>query len=235
MKLIIRFRSFLLAIVFCTTSMSAAGAVAAGVNVNLPQPSLSSSVSIEQALAQRRSLRTFSDAPVALAELSQLLWAAQGITETEKGLRTAPSGLAKYPLRVYAIALDVTGLPGGVYRYEPGSHKLILISAGDVRDQLKRDPAVTEKLRAMGITAHKDPMVTAAAAVVITGDNAIARNPESFYLEAGHAAQNVLLQCVSLGLGGVPTASFKADVVTPMLELSDTEVPVYMLPVGKKL
>lgn len=235
MKSVKRSGCFLPAILVSIFFISAAPwAVAGDGSVKLPQPSVSGDVSVEQALAQRRSLRTFQDKPISLAELSQLLWAAQGITEPEKGFRTAPSGLAKYPLHVYAIALNVTGLSQGVYRYEPKSHELILISAGDVREQLKRDPAVEEKIRAMGITGHPDPMLTAMAAIVITGDKKIARTPESFYLEAGHAAQNVLLQCVSLGMGGVPTASFKADVITPMLRLSEQEVPLYVLPVGKK-
>ncbi|MEW6109823.1 MAG: nitroreductase family protein [Nitrospirota bacterium] len=80
----------------------------------LPVPVLAGDTSIEKALSQRRSNRKFKDTPLTLSEISQLLWAAQGITEPS-GLRTAPSAGALYPLELYIVAGNVIGLPDGIY------------------------------------------------------------------------------------------------------------------------
>jgi nitroreductase len=220
--------------------------------VKLPQPSLKSDVSIEQALASRRSLRTFADTPVTLKELSQLLWAAQGITDPENGFRTAPSGMASYPLTVYVACFDVTGIAPGIYRYEPDGHSLTLITAGDTRESFKKQsggrpaggesrgdsadapaeqpaPAASSKM-----AAHADASLTAAAVFVITTDTAKSFGSAGYYLEAGHVAQNIVLQCVSLDMGGVTMAGFSADSLTPLLKLTETETPIYVIPVGKK-
>ncbi|MBN1626300.1 MAG: nitroreductase family protein, partial [Deltaproteobacteria bacterium] len=98
MKAIKRTGTFIIALWVCLLIAVASVGSAAEGDIKLPQPSLESDVSIEQALASRRSLRTYADTPVTLKEISQLLWAAQGVTEPEKGFRTAPSGMASYPL-----------------------------------------------------------------------------------------------------------------------------------------
>ena len=84
----------------------------------LDPPRLRGSVSLEEAMAARRSVREYSDKPVTRAEVSQLLWAAQGVTGTG-GLRTAPSAGAIFPLRAYLLAGAVEGLPPGVYGFDP--------------------------------------------------------------------------------------------------------------------
>ncbi len=221
--------------------------IAAEGDIKLPQPSLKSDVSIEQALASRRSLRTYSDKPVTLKDLSQLLWAAQGITEPEKGFRTAPSGLARYPLTVYAAVFNITGVPQGVYRYEPAGHVLVLVTGGDTRSSFERKarPASPEGRDASASTStasasrptvagHADPIPTAPAVLVITADTKKTYAASGYYLEAGHVAQNIVLQCVSLDMGGVTMAGFSADTLKKVLKLSENEVPVYEIPVGKK-
>lgn len=221
--------------------------IAAEGDIRLPQPSLKSDVSIEQALAARRSLRTYADTPVTLSDLAQLLWAAQGITEPEKGFRTAPSGMAGYPLKVYAAAFNVTGVPQGVYRYEPSGHELVLVTGGDTRDSFKResrsagaesrDTSAEDSASSTsrpGMAGHADPIPTAAAVFVITADTKKAFGASGYYLEAGHVAQNIVLQCVSLDMGGVTMAGFSADNLKKVLKLPENEVPVYVIPVGKK-
>jgi SagB-type dehydrogenase family enzyme len=218
-----------LSIAFVSVGMAAEG------DVKLPQPSLTSNVSIEKALAERRSLRTYKDEPVTLNELSQLLWAAQGITEPVKGLRTAPSGMAMYTLKLYAVTLNVTGIPQGAYRYEPKNHELILISKGDKREDVKRPAPTAEQAAAASKMGHADPFPTTPLVFVITGDGAKTKNSALYYLEAGHAAQNIVLQCASLGMGGVTTmASSTADKLKALLHMADDEVPIYSIPVGKK-
>jgi hypothetical protein len=83
--------------------------------IKLPPPRLASPISIESALRRRRSVREFDRKPVTLLEVSQLLWAAQGLTDPE-GKHTAPSAGALYPLEVFLVAGKEGELPAGVYR-----------------------------------------------------------------------------------------------------------------------
>ena len=190
-------------------------------SIKLPPPRLDGDVSVEKALLERRSVRSYKDEPLSLAEVSQLLWAAQGITEPKRGLRTAPSARAAYLLEVYVVAANVTGLPAGMYRYRPRGHELARVSEGDVRADL--------------FNAVRQPHVQSApAALLIAGLTGKATNPEWMYLEAGHAAQNVYLQAVSLKLGTVVMAGFKPDAVKKELRLPDGERAIYVMPVGKK-
>ena len=105
--------------------------------VALPKPDVTGKVTLEQAIAQRRSVREYAPGALTLAEVSQLMWVAQGITGPD-GKRATPSARAVYPLQVWLVANDVTGLPAGIYRYEPKEHALAPVSAGDQRDSLLR-------------------------------------------------------------------------------------------------
>jgi hypothetical protein len=100
--------------------------------VELPEPMYSSNASIEATLLKRRSIRNYKNEPLSLSDVSQILWAAQGITN-KRGFRTAPSAGALYPLEVYIVAGNVNGLANGIYRYKPEGHKLILVREGDKR------------------------------------------------------------------------------------------------------
>lgn len=190
-------------------------------SIKLPSPRLDGGVSVEKALLERRSVRSYKVEPLALAEVSQLLWAAQGITEPKRGLRTAPSARASYLLEVYLVAAKVTGLPAGMYRYRPRGHELARVSTGDIRADL---------FSAVG----QPPVRNAPAALLIAGLTGKGTNPEWMYLEAGHAAQNVYLQAVSLNLGTVVMAGFKPDAVKKELRLPEGEQPIYVMPVGRK-
>ena len=103
--------------------------------VTLPEPSVTGSTSFEQLLAQRRSIRDYQTITLELAEIGQLLWAAQGITHLQ-GLRTAPSAGALYPLELYVVTGRIDGLSQGVYHYDPRHHQLIKSSDGDRRNAL---------------------------------------------------------------------------------------------------
>ena len=180
--------------------------------INLPQPVLDGSVSVEKALSERRSVRSYKDQPLTIPEVSQLLWAAQGITEPKRGLRTAPSARAQYLIQVYIISEKITGLPMGMYKYQPTGHKLIRIADGDIKANL------------MGAVAQAS-IKNALAAIVICGLSEKSRNPSWMYLEAGHAAQNVYLQVVSLNVGTVTMAGFKPEEVKKVLKLPDSDYP----------
>jgi nitroreductase len=103
--------------------------------IKLPKPREDSKTSVESALRHRRATREFRNTPLTLAEVSQLLWAAQGITSPE-GKRTAPSAGALYPLEVFVVAGNVEGLSAGVYRYRPKEHDLSRVTDGDKRVKL---------------------------------------------------------------------------------------------------
>ena len=155
---------------------------------NLPPPRHDSEVSVEKALLERRSIRSYQEEPLTLKELSQILWAAQGITEPKRGLRAAPSPRAAYLLEVYVLPGNVTNLPPGVYKYQPQGHALIKIADGDKKAEL---------FKAVG----QAPIKNAPAVLVFSGLSEKAQRPAWMYLEAGHAAQNVYLQAVSLKMG----------------------------------
>jgi SagB-type dehydrogenase family enzyme len=194
--------------------------------IRLPEPVKDSDTSIEEALSKRRSTRSYKDKPLTLAEISQLLWAAQGIT-SQRDLRTAPSAGALYPLEIYVVAGNVTDLHDGVYNYSPYKHELVRVVEGDKRTELCN--------AALGQTSVKN----AAAVIVISavyerttvkyGDRGI----KYVHMESGHAAQNVFLQAVPLNLGAVVIGAFYDDAVKEVLKMSESEQPLYIMPVGR--
>jgi len=194
--------------------------------VNLPAPKLEGDVSVESALSKRRSVREFTPEPLTLTEVSQLLWAAQGVT-SRRGYRTAPSAGALYPLEVYIVAGDVRDLDRGVYKYESGQHRLRRIAEGDRRRELA--------------SAALDQSFVGRAPAVIMISAVYERTTRKYrdrgiryvYMEAGHAAQNIALQAVSLNLGTVMIGAFYENRVVKALNTPEHEEPVYLIPVGK--
>jgi SagB-type dehydrogenase family enzyme len=195
--------------------------------LTLPTPLYDSQTSIEQALQARRSVRAFSPAPLILTEVSQLLWAAQGITHPN-GLRTAPSAGALYPLDIYLVVGNVTDLPAGVYHYTPRNHELILISEGDIRQNLFG--------AALQQSAVKDAAIVLVISAVYerTTTKYDQRGIQYVHMEVGHAAQNVYLQVESLDLGTVFIGAFHEDEVKAILQMSEEEIPLGLMPVGRK-
>lgn len=195
--------------------------------IRLPPPRLDGPLSLEAALARRRSVREFSPDPVSLGEISQLLWAAQGTTSGWGG-RTAPSGGACYPLETYAVVGEtIEGPAAGVYRYEPEGHLLTMVREGDHRRALA-DAALGQGF----IAAAPVDIVFSAVFGRITGRYG-ERGKRYALMEAGHAAQNVLLQAVVMGLGGVPVGAFDDDGVGQVLRLGTGEKALYLLAIGR--
>jgi len=194
--------------------------------IKLPEPAEDSKTSIEKALLKRRSVRSFKDVSLTLAEVSQLLWAAQGIT-SPRGLRTTPSAGALYPLEVYIVAGNVDALPDGVYHYRPVKHELIRIVKGDKRNELCA--------AALGQTSVRNAAAVLVFAAVYerTTVKYGERGIRYVHMEAGHTAQNVFLQAVPLNLGTVVIGAFDDDGVRKVLKISDREQPLYIMPVGR--
>ncbi len=194
--------------------------------IELPAPQTDGRMSLEFALFMRRSVRSFQNHPLSLASVSQLLWAAQGITNS-MGLRTAPSAGALYPLEVYVFAGNVEGVSAGLYRYNSQGHQLDRLDERDRRDDLCR--------AALG----QAPVRQAPAAFMITG---VGRRITAKYgnrgirymlMEAGHVAQNICLQATALDLGAVVIGAFSDREAADILKLDSEESPLYIIAVGK--
>jgi len=163
---------------------------------------------------------------VTIAEISQLLWAAQGIT-TNKGNRTAPSAGACYPLVIYLAAGNVDSLRPGLYRYLPEPHQLEIISKGDIRESFSAAALGQKSIRSAPATI----------VIIVSYDKIDSRYKDRKIryadMEAGHVGQNISLQAVALGLGTVMVGAFDDRSLKAVLNLGNQEVPLYLIPVGK--
>jgi SagB-type dehydrogenase family enzyme len=209
--------------------------------IPLPAPHKRGDLSVESALQSRRSVRRYKETALSKEALGQILWAAQGITRESDsppdfwgdrvwtgGLRTAPSAGALFPLDVYLAVGDVEGLPPGVYRYLPGKHALEHTLGGDCREELTK--------AALGQVYVRE----GAAVLIISG--VYARSAAKYgsraqrytHIEAGAVGQNIYLQAESLGLGTVMVGAFYDHRVQSVLGLSKDEIPLALMPIGKK-
>lgn len=207
---------------------SAGGSGGSGDAVELPSPGRGVDVPLHQALQERRSVRRYQDRPLTLVEVAQLLWAAQGVTDSTTGYRTAPSAGATFPLEVYLVAGHVEGLAPGLYRYVPSNHTLRLHKETDLRAGLHASGLRQESLRAA-------PAVLVISAVHSrTARRYGARAERYVAMEAGHASQNIYLQAAALGLGTVAIGAFDDAGVAGVLGLPRNEQPLYLMPVGAR-
>jgi len=195
--------------------------------IKLPEPRTNSDFSLEQTLLERRSVRDYADAPLKLEEVSQLLWAAQGVTSGWGG-RTAPSAGGLYPLELYVVVGKVEGLTEGIYKYRPDGHGLAKVADGDQRSKLAEAALGQEWVEEAAI----DIVMTAVykRTTLKYGERGI----RYVHMEAGHAAQNLYLQAAALGLGMVSIGAFYDDQVSEILGLPGDETPLYVIPVGRK-
>jgi SagB-type dehydrogenase family enzyme len=188
--------------------------------ITLPSPRLKSEVSVEEALLKRRSVRSFTEEELTSEEISQILWAAQGITEQKHGLRTSPSAGALYPLETYVVKKE------GAYHYLPQGHKLKKTLEGDLRLSLSRAALEQEAVKG----APCDIVIT--CVYQRTTQKYGPRGIRYVHIEAGHVAQNIHLQAVALGLSSVPIGAFNDDEVKRVLSLPQDHEPMYIIPVG---
>lgn len=189
--------------------------------IELPEPVTLGPLSLEEALARRRSVRAFTRRQPTAGELSQLLWAAQGVTSPE-GDRTAPSAGGLLPLELYLAVAD------GFYHYEPGSHRLRRLSTKDLRRLICRAALAQEVVREAPVT-----FVIAAVVQRTAARYGERRSPRYVHMEVGHAAQNLLLEAVALGLGAVVIGAFEDDELLAALSLPRGHQPFYLIPVGE--
>lgn len=192
----------------------------------LPEPARDGALAVEKALSERRSVREFARGALALAEVSQFLWAAQGVSGP-LGSRTAPSAGALYPLELYLVAGDVESLAPGVYKYQPRPHGLRLVKKGDLRAALAAAALDQDWM----IDA---PAILAVAAVFArTAVKYGGRAERYVHMEAGHLAENIYLQAAALGLGTTVVGAFRDERVKGVVAMEGDEAPLILLPVGR--
>lgn len=217
-------RGWSAALVAAAALVSSPGSAGDGL-IGLPAPE-HQGAPLEAAIAGRRSVREFAGGSLGLPEVAQLLWAAQGVTHDD-GLRAAPSAGALYPLELHVVVGDVDGLEPAVYRYHAAEHALERRIDGDQRREL-----ATAALRQRWVETA--PVVIVVTAVPARTDRKYSGRAQRYVnIETGHAAQNVCLQAVSLGLGSTVVGAFSDERVAEILRLPDGEVPVLLLPVGR--
>ena len=195
--------------------------------IKLPDTELTGKHSVEMLLQQRRSVRSYQKVSLNLAEVGQLLWSAQGVTDAQ-GLRTAPSAGALYPLKLFVVVGDVSELPAGIYEYHAEQHSLLKSVNGDVRKLLQK-------------AAHDQSCIGDAAIIIVfaaiyqrTTWKYEKRGVRYVHMEVGHAGQNLFLQAEGLQLGTVVVGSFEDDEVRAVLNLDSDVQPLSLMPVGRK-
>ena len=210
--------------------------------IKLPVPFHDSKVSLEKALSNRRSIRKYSQDSLSMQEISQILWAAQGITKIKEnppsswrgeewmgGRRTAPSAGGLYPIELYIAIGKVKGLSQGLYKYHPKQHSIIKVLEGDKRVAISN-------------AALKQSCVKRGAVnIIIVGVYKITeykygkRAEQYVQIECGAVCQNIYLQSYTLDLGTVFVGAFKDDLLKSILNIPEDKYPLGIMPIGKNI
>jgi SagB-type dehydrogenase family enzyme len=207
--------------------------------IKLPPPQLKGKASLEETIAKRRSVRRYRAEPLALSQLSQILWSAQGITGRRMS-RAAPSAGATYPLEIFVfvgkqgvVVSEAKQAPeelqAGIYHYEVDSHSLSLHKSGELRLDLAR-AALDEEF----IT--EAPVDIVICALYHRTSYRYGRRGERYvHMEVGHVGENIHLQAVALGLATVEVGAFHDEEVREILGVEEQIKPLYIMPLGKPL
>lgn len=198
-------------------------------SITLPAPEPAVTSSVDQALRQRRSIRSYSDRPLNKEQLSYLLWASTGIQRRERNFefRTAPSAGALYPIETYVVVNNVENVLQGLYHYSIKRHTLEELQTGDISQ------AIT--------TAAMGQRICSQAAVVFIWTAVFQRTKWRYqdrayryiYLDAGHIAQNLALSATSLGLGSCQIGALFDEEVNKIVRVDGIEEStIYMTVVG---
>ncbi|MCF7874836.1 MAG: SagB/ThcOx family dehydrogenase [Candidatus Omnitrophica bacterium] len=198
--------------------------------IQLPEPEHAGGLSVEEAIFNRQSRRSFKDAPLKLPEISQILWAAGGKNvDTITGpSRTFPSAGGIYPQKFYLSANNIRGLGQGIYRYSWREHQLILIKKGNYSEKLSA--------AALGqqVVAQAPATIIITALYEKTAQKYGQRGEKYVLIDTGFAGENIYLQSESLGLATVAIGAFSEQEVSKILDLETTQAPLLIMPLGKK-
>lgn len=197
-----------------------------GTMISLPQPITDGHVSLEKSMSLRRSVRTYKNQPLSIQELSQLLWAGQGVTN-ERGFRTAPSAGATFPIELFVVVNNVQGLKKGIYHYIIGEHKLKLVDVRQVEKELARAALSQSMISDGGV------VIILTAIFERTTQRYGERGIRYIHNEIGHVSQNIHLQVAALNLGTVVIGAYRDEEVEAILNLGNEIRVLYMMPIGK--
>jgi SagB-type dehydrogenase family enzyme len=182
-----------------------------GPSVPLPAPDAAPTMSVAQALQQRRSLRDYADRAMTAEELAWVVHGATGITQAQAGLRTAPSAGALYPLETYVAVSRVEGVEAGLYHVDVRGRALEPMRTGSVAGEL------------MVAGLGQDFLRTAPVVLILTGlfQRSRWKYRERHYRyvcwEGGHMTQNVHLAAEATGLGACMVGAFLDTRVNDLL------------------
>lgn len=186
-------------------------------------------MSLEEAVAGRRSIRDFISEPISQSQLSQILWATQGKSDTWGRYRTVPSAGATYPLEIFVVCgqNSIEEIDEGIYHYNIDSHSLTLHHKGDARVELARAALA----QAFIYQAPVDIVICAEYERTLRRYGS--RGERYVHIEVGHAGQNIYLQAAALGLATVAVGAFNDEQVREVLRLDKQYKPLYIMPIGK--
>lgn len=203
------------------------------IKTELPKPQFESGVSIDEAISSRRTLREFSEDPIALEQVASLLWAAQGKSSSSE-FRNTPSAGSQYKFQVHVAIFNAEGLPSGTYQYDAHRHSLVCGS--------RRNVSVDLESSAIG----DQPWVSSAAIVILLAadigslnrhfeqQKPIGKRGERYaYIEAGAILQNMALKGSSIGVGGVIVGGFDDEKVAKLFELNIDYLPIALFCAGR--
>ncbi|MCL0046379.1 SagB/ThcOx family dehydrogenase [Dehalococcoidales bacterium] len=195
--------------------------------IYLPPPNQKGIMSLEEAIARRRSIRDFTPESISQSQLSQILWSAQGISQGR--YRTVPSAGATYPLELFVACGKncIEEISDGIYHYNVKNHCLTLHHKGDVRLELAKVSLNQEFI-------YKAPLdIVICALYERTVGRYGSRGERYVHIEVGHAGQNIYLQATALGLATVAIGAFRDEQVREVLMLDEQYKPLYIMPVGR--
>jgi len=196
--------------------------------IHLPPPSQEGGMSLTEAISRRKSIRYFASQLISQLQLSQILWATQGTTDSPWGHRTVPSAGATYPLEVFVVCggNGIEEIGDGIYHYNIDSHSLVQHHQGDVRVQLAKAALDQEFI-------HQAPVdIVICAEYERTLRRYGVRGERYVHIEVGHAGQNIYLQATALGLATVVVGAFNDEQVRQALGLDKRYKTLYIMPVG---
>ncbi|KAA6338770.1 hypothetical protein EZS27_013245 [termite gut metagenome] len=197
--------------------MSITTVYAADKVIKLLKPNTERSGALMKALSERKSTREYAVTPLSNADLSDLLWAANGINRPSENKRTAPSAMNRQDVDIYVI------LPEGTYLYDAKAHKLDLISEGDYRSAVAGGQNFVE---------NAPVSIVLVSELSRLGDAKATHTQLIGAMDAGIVSQNISLFCAAANLATVPRATMDIAKLKSGLKLHDTQMPMINHPVG---
>jgi SagB-type dehydrogenase family enzyme len=199
--------------------------------IKLNEPNKKRGLPFMEALSVRASTREWSDQDLRLQDISDLLWAANGINRPDEKKYTAASAQNAHDVDVYVFMQD------GVYLYDADDHALVPVLAGDFRSQLMMAPPPKPK-DLDDPPPPPPPSSNPPIEIILVSDvsrfkfGPLELKPEWGAIDTGIVSQNISLFCAATGLGTRPRAAIKKEVIKDLLELNETQQVLLNHPVG---